>query len=46
MVKQLNRDEEFREFIHQYPLEVVHVIRDHFIVFKAVLPQIEDLIQT
>lgn len=28
MVKQLNSVEAFREFIHQYPLAVVHVMRD------------------
>lgn len=42
MVKQLNSVEAFREFIHQYPLAVVHVMRDQCSVCHAVLPQIED----
>ncbi|MDN8756817.1 thioredoxin, partial [Staphylococcus aureus] len=43
MVKQLNCVEAFREFIHLYPLAVVHVMRDLCSVYLAVLPQIEDL---
>ena len=46
MVKQLNSVEAFREFIHQYPLAVVHVMRDQCSVCHAVLPQIEDLMQS
>ncbi len=42
MVKQFDRVEAFREFIHQYPLAVVHVMRDQCSVCHAVLPQIED----
>ena len=45
MVKQLNSVEAFREFIHQYPLAVVHVMRDQCSVWHAVLPQIEDLMK-
>lgn len=36
MVKQLNSVEAFREFIHQYPLAVVHVMRDQCSVCHAV----------
>ncbi|HFQ2010802.1 TPA: thioredoxin family protein [Staphylococcus aureus] len=46
MVKQLNSVEAFREFIHQCPLAVVHVMRDQCSVCHAVLPQIEDLMQS
>ena len=44
MVKQLNSVEAFREFIHQYPLAVVHVMRH----VACVMPfyQIEDLMQS
>ena len=45
MVKQLNSVVAFREFIHQYPLAVVHVMRDQCSVCHAVL-QIEDLMQS
>ncbi|MQH60351.1 thioredoxin, partial [Escherichia coli] len=46
MVKQLNRVEASPEFIHQSPLAVLHVMRDQCSVCHAVLPQIEDLMQS
>ncbi|EHJ08944.1 thioredoxin family protein [Staphylococcus simiae] len=43
MVNQLNSVDEFKVFIQQYPLTVVHVMRDNCSVCHAVLPQIQDL---
>ena len=36
---------QFKTFINQHPLVVVHVMRDHCSVCHAVLPQVKDLLQ-
>ncbi|MFU0762650.1 thioredoxin family protein [Staphylococcus pasteuri] len=36
---------QFKTFINQHPLVVVHVMKDHCSVCHAVLPQVKDLLQ-
>lgn len=45
MTQILTSIDEYKSFIEQNPLAVVHVMRDNCSVCHAVLPQIEDLVR-